>query len=141
LMETNEDYTRQHQDLRVENGIRYGDVIEGVDFPYAAKMTALNAAVLASLAWAPPAPDSVVITGAVQPSTRLRWRPVQAADLAGYRIYWREPTEPQWTRSRWVGNVTDFTLENVIIDNYFFGVAAVDHEGHESLVVFPMPGR
>jgi Zn-dependent M28 family amino/carboxypeptidase len=141
LMETNENYNRQHQDLRVENGIRYGDVIEGVDFPYAAKMTALNAAVLASLAWAPPAPDSVVITGAVQPSTTLRWRPVNAPDLAGYRVYWREPTEAQWTRSRWVGNVTQTTLENVIIDNYFFGVAAVDREGHESLVVFPTPGR
>jgi hypothetical protein len=141
LMETNENYNRQHQDLRVENGIRYGDVIEGVDFPYAAKMTALNAAVLASLAWAPPAPDSVVITGAVQPSTTLRWRPVAAPDLAGYRVYWREPTEAQWTRSRWVGNVTETTLENVIIDNYFFGVAAVDREGHESLVVFPTPGR
>jgi hypothetical protein len=141
LMETHEDYTRQHQDLRVENGIRYGDVIEGVDFPYAAKMTALNAAVLASLAWAPASPDSVTITGAVQPSTTLRWRPVSAPDLAGYRVYWREPTEPQWTRSRWVGNVTEVTLENVIIDNYFFGVAAVDREGHESLVVFPRPGR
>lgn len=141
LMETHEDYTRQHQDLRTENGIRYGDVIEGVDFPYAAKMTALNAAVLAALAWAPPAPDSVTVSGAVQPSTTLRWKAVDAPDLAGYRVYWREPTDPQWTRSRWVGNVTQKTLENVIIDNYFFGVAAVDREGHESLVVFPMPGR
>ena len=141
LMETNEHYDRQHQDLRTENGRRYGDVIEGVDFPYAAKMTALNAAVLAALAWAPPAPDSVRVSGAVQASTTLRWNAVQAPDLLGYRIYWREPTSATWQHSRWVGNVTQATLENIIIDNYFFAVAAVDREGHESLAVFPFPGR
>ena len=137
LMETHEDYTRQHQDLRTENGVRYGDVLEGVDFAYAASITALDAATLLSLAWAPPAPDSVRITGAVQASPTLRWKPVNAADLAGYRIYWRKPSEVNWTHSRFVGNVTQYTLENVIIDNYFFGVAAVDREGHESMVAFP----
>lgn len=141
LMETHENYNRQHQDLRTENGIAYGDVVEGVDFPYAAKMTALNAAVLASIAAAPAAPDSATITGAVSPHTTLRWKPVAAPDLAGYRVYWREPTAPQWQWSRWVGNVTEARLENIVIDNYFFGVAAVDREGHESLVVFPAPGR
>jgi hypothetical protein len=137
LMETHEDYTRQHQDLRTENGIRYGDVIEGVDFPYAASITALDAATLVSLAWAPPSPDSATIRGAVQASPTLRWRAVNAPDLAGYRIYWRRPSEVNWTRSRFVGNVTEYTLENVIIDDFFFGVAAVDREGHESLVAFP----
>ena len=137
LMETHEDYNRQHQDLRTENGIVYGDVIEGVDFEYAARMTALDAATLISLAWAPPAPDSVTIRGAVQPSPTLRWKAVDAPDLLGYRIYWRKPSEVNWTRSRFVGNVTEHTLENVIIDNYFFGVAAVDREGHESMVAFP----
>ncbi len=141
LMETHENYTRQHQDLRTENAVRYGDVIEGVDFEYAAAITALDAAVLASIAWAPPAPTEVWIAGAVQPSTTLRWGAVDARDLAGYRVYWRLPTEAAWTQSRWVGNVTEVTLENVIIDNYFFGVAAVDDSGHESLVVFPRPGR
>ena len=71
------------------------------------------------------------------PSTTLRWKAVSAPDLAGYRIYWRRPSEVNWTRSRFVGNVTEFTLENVIIDDFFFGVAAVDREGHESLVSFP----
>ena len=137
LMEAHEDYTRQHQDLRTENGIKYGDVIEGVDFQYAASITALDAATLVSLAWAPPAPDSVRISGAVQPSPTLRWKASPSADIAGYRIYWRKPSEVNWTRSRWVGNVTQYTLENVIIDNYFFGVAAVDREGHESMVAFP----
>jgi hypothetical protein len=137
LMEAHEDYTKQHQDLRTENGIAYGDVIEGVNFGYAAAMTALDAATLVSLAWAPPMPDSVTIRGAVQPSPTLRWKAVNAPDLAGYRIYWRKPSEVNWTRSRFVGNVTEHTLQNVIIDNYFFGVAAVDREGHESLVAFP----
>ncbi|HYJ79417.1 MAG TPA: M28 family metallopeptidase [Longimicrobiaceae bacterium] len=141
LTETWEDYTRQHQDLRVENGIRYGDVPDMVDFAYVAKVTGLNAASLASLAWAPPSPDSVTIAGGVSPSTRLRWRAVSAPDLAGYRVYWREPTAPQWQWSRWVGNVTDVTLENIVIDNFFFAVAAVDREGHESVPVFPLPGR
>jgi hypothetical protein len=137
LMEAHEDYTRQHQDLRTENGVAYGDVLEGVDFRYAASITALDAATLVSLAWAPPAPDSVTIRGAVEPSPTLRWKAVSAPDIAGYRVYWRKPSEVNWTHSRWVGNVTQYTVRNVIIDNYFFGVAAVDREGHESLVAFP----
>jgi hypothetical protein len=137
LMEAHEDYTRQHQDLRTEKGIKYGDVIEGVDFAYAASITALDAATLVSLAWAPAAPDSATIRGAVEPSPTLRWKPVAAPDLAGYRVYWRKPSEVNWTHSRFVGNVTEYTVENVIIDNYYFGVAAVDREGHESLVAFP----
>jgi hypothetical protein len=100
-------------------------------------MTALDAATLISLAWAPPTPDSVTIRGAVQPSPTLRWQASSAPDLLGYRIYWRKPSEVNWTRSRFVGNVTEYTLDHVIIDNYFFGVAAVDREGHESLVAFP----
>ena len=141
ITETFEDYTRQHQNVRVENGIRYGDTPDMVDYPYVAKMTSLNAASLAALAWAPAAPDSVTIAGGVSPNTVLRWKAVDAPDLAGYRVYWREPTEATWTRSRWVGNVTEATLQNVIIDNYFFGVVAVDREGHESIAVYPVPGR
>jgi Zn-dependent M28 family amino/carboxypeptidase len=141
LTEMYEDYTRQHQDLRVENGIAYGDVPDAVDYAYTAQITRVNVASLASLAWAPAAPDSVTIRGAVSANTTLRWRPVEAADLAGYRVYWREPTSATWDYSRWVGNVTEATLEGVIIDNYFFGVAAVDREGNESIVVYPVPGR
>jgi Zn-dependent M28 family amino/carboxypeptidase len=137
IMETNEQYQRQHQDLRTENGIEYGDVIEGVDFDFASRLTAVNASVLASLAWAPPAPENVAIGGAVRPSTSLRWDPVDHPDLAGYRIYWRDTTAPQWQHSRFVGDVTEYTLEGMVIDNYLYGVAAVSTGGHESLVVFP----
>jgi hypothetical protein len=140
VMETNENYTRQHQDLRVENGIHYGDVVEGVDFAYAAKLTALNAVSLAGMAWAPPPPAGVTIEGAVTADTTLKWqRPpaAQAPNLAGYRIYWRLTDAPQWTRSVYVGDVDAHTLKNVVIDNYFFGVAAVARDGSESPVVFP----
>lgn len=137
IMETNENYTRQHQDLRTEDGIKYGDVIEGVDFDYAAKLTAVNAINLAGLAWAPKAPTNVEIAGVVEPSTSLRWEQVEDDKLAGYKIYWRETTAPQWQYSKFVGNVSEYLLENVVIDNYLFGVAAVGKDGNESVVVFP----
>lgn len=141
IMETHENYTRQHQDLRVEDGIAYGDVLEGVNFDYAAKLTAVNAATMASLAWAPREPQEVGIRGAVRPSATLSWAKAKDKALAGYKIYWRDTTAPQWQHSRYVGNVTEFTLENVIIDNYLFGVSAVAKSGHESLVVFPSSRR
>ena len=137
IMETHENYTRQHQDLREEGGVNYGDVIEGVNFEYAAKLTGVNAATLAALAWAPPPPDSVQIQGAVRPSTTLSWKIVDSPTLAGYKVYWRETTAPQWNRWRFVGKVSEYTLENLVIDNYLFGVAAVGEDGNESVVVFP----
>ncbi len=137
IMETHENYNRQHQNLRTEDGIRYGDVVEGVDFDYAARLTAVNAAVLASLAWAPPAPRNVLIGGAVRPSTTLRWDPVDFPGLSGYKVYWRDTTAPQWEHSRFVGESTEVTLEGMVIDNYLFGVAAVAPDGSESLVSFP----
>jgi hypothetical protein len=137
IMETHEDYVRQHQDLRTEDGIEYGDVIEGVDFDYAARLTSVNAAVLASLAWAPPSPENVQIGGAVQPSTTLAWDAVEDPNLAGYKVYWRATTAPQWEQSRFIGKVTEYTLENLVIDNYLFGVAAVGRDGNESVVSFP----
>jgi len=137
IMETHENYNRQHQDIRREDGIEYGDVIEGVNFEYAARLTAVNAICLASLAWSPPAPDFVMIGGAVKASTTLRWDPVDNGSLLGYKVYWRDTTAPQWTDSRWVGHDTDVTLKNVIIDNYLFGVSSVSRNGNESVVVYP----
>ncbi len=137
IMETNENYTRQHQDLRIEDGIAYGDVIEGVSFDYAARLTALNVVSLAAMASAPAPPAAVEIEGAVQPSTTLRWQ--RSAGAAGYRVHWRLTTAPVWTRSRFVGDVGEATLENLVIDNYLFGVSAVSAAGFESPVVFPGP--
>ena len=137
IMETHENYNEQHQDVRTENGIKYGDVIESVNFDYASKLTAVNALTLASLASAPLAPKNVKIGGAVQPSTRLQWDAVEDDNLLGYKIYWRDTTSPQWQHSRFVGKVTDYTLKNIVIDNYLFGVASVSKNGAESLVQFP----
>lgn len=137
IMETHENYNRQHQDIRTENGIEYGDVIGGVDFDYAARITTVNAAVLASLAWAPPTPKNVRIGGAGQPSAVLAWDAIDDPNLAGFKVYWRDTTSPQWEHSRFVGNVTQHTFENVIIDNWLFGVAAVGKDGNESVVAFP----
>jgi Zn-dependent M28 family amino/carboxypeptidase len=137
IMETHENYYRQHQDVRVEDGHAYGDVIEGVNFDYAARLTAVNAITLAGLAWAPPQPQNVRIGGAVQPSTTLAWDAVDDPGLAGYKVYWRDTTAPQWQHSRFVGTVTEHTLDGIVIDNYLFGVAAVGRDGIESVVVFP----
>ncbi|MBQ4832484.1 M28 family metallopeptidase [Pseudoalteromonas sp. MMG010] len=137
IMETNENYNRQHQDLRTENGIEYGDTIAGVDFNYTAKLTSLNAVSLAAMAWAPAPPKNVKISGAVLPSTTLSWQAQNNENIAGYKIYWRYTSEPQWQYSRFVGSVNTATLENIVIDNYYFGVAAVNKQGIESPVVFP----
>ena len=137
IMEAHENYNRQHQDLRVENGINYGDVIEGVNFEYANKLTAVNAITLASLAWAPAEPKNVRIGGIVAPSTKLKWDKGTAKNVIGYKVYWRLTTSSQWEFSRFVGNVDQFELEGIVIDNYYFGVASVSNSGHESVVVFP----
>jgi len=137
IMETHENYNRQHQDIRVEDGIEYGDVVEWVDFDYVAKITSLNASVMASMAWAPPAPSNVTIGGSNRPSATLSWELSDNPNLAGYKVYWRDTTAPQWEHFRWAGKVDTLTLENVIIDNYLFGVAAVGRDGNESVIVFP----
>jgi len=137
IMEAHENYNRQHQDLREENGIKYGDVLEGVNFDYVAKLTAVNAITMAGLAWAPPPPKNLKIGGAVQPSTKFSWEKTDDTNLTGYKIYWRETTASQWQFFRFVGVTTEYTLEGIVIDNYLFGVAAVGNDGNESAVVFP----
>lgn len=135
IMEAHENYTQQHQDIRTENGIDYGDVLEHVNFGYARKLTAVNAINLASIAWAPPAPKEVKIGGIVEASAKFQWSKVDGAK--GYKIYWRDTTSPTWDHSRFVGDVDQFTLEGIVIDNFFFGIAAVGENGFESPVVFP----
>ncbi|MDP3405413.1 MAG: M20/M25/M40 family metallo-hydrolase [Brevundimonas sp.] len=137
ITEGSENYDRQHQDLRTENGVVYGDTIDGVDFDYLAQATRLNVATMAAMAKAPAPPTGVTIAGAVQPDTTLRWSPVPGA--AGYRVWWRSTTAPQWTHSRWAGDATELVLKGVIIDDFFFGVSSVSADGYESPVVFPGP--
>lgn len=137
IMETHENYNRQHQDIREENGIKYGDVINGVNFDYAAKLTRVNAITLAALAWAPERPKELQIGGMVSPDTHLRWKISDESWLLGYKIYWRETTAPQWQHSLYVGKVDHYTLKSIVIDNYLFGVAAVGKDGNESVVSFP----
>lgn len=135
IMEAHENYNQQHQDLRIENGINYGDRLEHVDMAYVKKLTAVNAINLAQLAEAPIAPITVAISGMVAPSTTLSWSAVDGA--VAYRAYWRDTTQPHWQYSRIVTEDTQVTLEGIVIDNFLFGVAAIGPNGHESLVQFP----
>ncbi len=138
VTEAVENYDRQHQDLRTENGKAYGDTIEGVDFAYLAQVTRLNVVAMASLASAPPPPSGVKIEGAVSPDTKVSWAPTPGA--AGHRVWWRVTTDPTWRLSRWVpGPAATATLKDVVIDDYFFGVSSVSADGWESPIVFPGP--
>lgn len=135
ITERQEHYDRQHQNVRVENGRRYGDTIDGVDFAYLAKVTRLNVATLAALATAPGVPRGVTIEGAVTPDTVLKWQAVPGA--ARYTVWWRHTTSPTWQFSRDAGAATTLTLKGIDIDSWFFGVAAVGADGASSPVVFP----
>ncbi len=137
ISEGAENYDRQHQDLRTENGVEYGDTIEGVDFDYLAQVARLNIATMAALASAPMVPADVTIEGAVKPDTTLRWSAVPGA--AGYRVWWRSTTAPQWTFNRSAGTATSLVLAGIPIDDYFFGVSAISDDGFESPVVYPGP--
>ena len=135
VTEAHENYTRQHQDLRTEKGIVYGDTIEGVDFGYLAKVTTLNALTMAAMASAPATPTDITIDGAVSSDTTVKWKPVQGA--TGYRVWWRDTLAPQWEHQRYVSDGNSVLLKNVVIDDWFFGVSAVSADGYESPVTFP----
>ncbi|MFG1945992.1 M28 family metallopeptidase [Nonomuraea sp. NPDC048826] len=138
--EVHEDYRHQHQDVRVEDGVRYGDLIEFVDVDYVAGVTRVNVAALAGLARAPGAPAGAGIrTARLTNDTDLRWDAGPEPDIAGYEVVWRDTTEPLWTHSRFVGKVTEYTVEGKSKDNYQFGVRAVDTAGHRSPVSHPLP--
>ena len=140
--EPREVFARQHQDVRVENGVQYGDLPEFVDAEYLAQVTRANAAALANLARAPAAPTGVQIEAvALTNDSTLRWQRGSEPDLAGYRIVWRATTSPFWEDSAWAGDVTRFTIEDVSKDNVIFGVQAVDLDGHVSPAVYPTPWR
>jgi Zn-dependent M28 family amino/carboxypeptidase len=140
--EPNENYHHQHQNVRVEDGVQYGDLPEFDDFAYIAQVARINAANLASLALAPARPKAVsIVTARLTNDTDLKWAANTEPDLMGYEIVWRDTTSPTWTNSRMVGNVTTYTANGMSKDNYFFGVRAVDKQGNRSPVSYPRPVR
>lgn len=141
LTEMNEDFTRQHQDIRTEKGIDYGDLPDFVDFNYVQKVARMNLSVLANLATAPGVPQNVVVlTSGLTNNTDLKWEaPKEGKKPAGYYIMMRETTSPFWEKKFFVTGTSaklDYSK-----DNYFFAVQSVDADGHESLPIYPKPGR
>ena len=140
LCEMNENYDHQHQNVRVEKVIQYGDLPEFVDYEYTRKIASVNLAVIANLAWAPAAPENVGIdTRELTNFTALEWNPPKGKLPAGYYILMRETDKPVWQKKFFVTD-TAATLP-YSKDNYFFAVESVDDKGHESLPVFPYPVR
>jgi hypothetical protein len=139
--EPRENFAHEHQDVRVENGQQFGDLVRFCDFGYIARVARVNAAALWSLAQAPSTPRAVVIdTTLLTNETTLRWEAGTETDLAGYEVLWRETTAPDWTHVIDVGNVTTTTID-LSKDNVFFGVRAVDRDGHRSPAAAPQPSR
>lgn len=137
-----ENWNHQHQDVRVENGIQYGDLPEFVDFGYVANVARVNMAALASLALGPSVPSAVEMeTRRLENDTTLRWKANPEPDVAGYRIVWRDTTAATWQHMKDVGNVTEATLKGISKDNCTFGVQAYDRDGNLSVVAYPTPAR
>jgi Zn-dependent M28 family amino/carboxypeptidase len=137
--EYREDYNHQHQNVRTENGIEYGDLPKFVNFDYVANVARLNAATLASLASAPSPPGQVrLLTKELENDSTLTWEASLGA--SGYEVLWRATSSPEWEQAKSAGNATRATLP-YSKDNVIFAVRAVDKEGHRSLPVVPMPER
>ncbi len=138
--EPNEDYRHQHQNVRMENGIQYGDLPQFDDFNYIANVARINAASLAMAALAPAGPKNVMIlTARLSNDTDLKWDANKEIDLAGYEIVWRDTTSPVWTHSKAIGKVTTYSMKGMSKDNFFFGVRSVDKEGNRSPATYPRP--
>jgi hypothetical protein len=140
ITEMNEDFDRQHQDVRKENGVDYGDLPDFVDYIYTQKVTRMNLASLANLALAPQEPLNVgIVTSGLTNKTVLKWESPLGEKPAGYYVVMRETTSPVWEKKFYVtGNTTSLNYSK---DNYYFGVQSVDADGHESLVVIPKSVR
>ena len=136
-----ENYDHQHQDIRIEDDVQYGDLGEYVDAEYLANVTRLNAAVLVYLTNSPSAPGNArVIIAELANDTTLRWDASPEPDVAGYEIVWRESTSWNWEHSQDVGKATEGTVP-LSKDNWLFGVRAYDHDGYRSVVSYPVPAK
>ena len=159
VTEADEDYTHQHQNVRTENGVFYGDTPEFVDFQYVANVARVNLIALASLAAAPASPKNVTMVNRLNNNTELKWNANSDTDIAGYEIVYRDTTAAEWTNSIPVPAVNpanalasassgtgiqaemNYVVKNMSKDNYFFGVRAVDRSGNRSPVSYPRPVR
>jgi peptidase M28-like protein len=140
MTEPNEDYRHEHQDVRVENGVQFGDLPQFDDFDYIANVARINLSALAALANGPAAPSGVKVEAStLTVDTTLEWQPNTEPDLKGYEIVYRETNAPYWQHTIPVGNVTSFTVKGITKDNFIFGVRAVDTDGNRSVVTFPVP--
>lgn len=138
--EPNENFDHEHQDIRVENGVQIGDLIQFMDFAFLSRVVKVNAAAMWSLAQGPGTPKNVgILTQALTNATDLVWTANPDPDIDGYEVVWRETTEADWTHVIPVGNVTSASFQHFSKDNVFFGVRAVDKDGHHSPVAFPVP--
>lgn len=136
--EPNEDYRHQHQDVRIEDGTVFGDLIRFVDFDYIARVAKVDGAALAGLASAPGSPSKVkILAKDLTYDTELDWSRNREPDLAGYEVVWRRTTAATWTNARRVGRRTHATLRNISKDDYVFGVRAIDSAGNRSPASFP----
>jgi len=130
-----ENYNEQHQDLRTANGIEYGDTVDKMDFPYLAKVTAINVAAIRRLASAPAAPNDVALQGALGSDTKVTWSAVPGA--AGYRVHWRRNDVQDWQQHRDLpASATETVLKDVIVDDNFVGVSALSASGAASIATF-----
>ena len=142
MTEPNEDFRHQHQNVREDNGVKYGDLPEYVDFAYTADVARANAAALAALALGPSAPQEVQMENLfLENNTTFRWKANPEPNVAGYRVLWRETTAPFWQKSEDFGNVTRATVIGVSKDNVVFGLQAIDKDGNASVATFPKPFR
>lgn len=140
VTEMNEDFNRQHQDVRTENGFKFGDLPEYVDYNYLQKVTRMNMSVMANLGLATQEPENVgIVTAGLTNKTQLKWEAPKGKSPYGYYVLMRETTSPFWERKFFVKE--NQTTLGYSKDNYYFGVQSVDESGHESLVVIPKPGR
>jgi len=139
--EFRENFNHQHQNVRTENGIEYGDLPKFVDYDYTANVARLNAATLSTLASAPAPPVDVrLLTKALQNDSTLEWKSSPGGLATGYEILWRDTTAPDWEHVQAVGDVTRATLPRSK-DNVIFAVRALDAKGHRSLAIVPQPER
>jgi Zn-dependent M28 family amino/carboxypeptidase len=140
ITEMNENYYHQHQDVRKENNIQYGDLPEFMDFEYLRKNTAMNLSCLANLAKAPAQPQDVsILTRRLTNYSNIRWKAPETGKVKGYYVLIRETSSPVWEKKIFTSN-TELDLP-YSKDNYFFGVQSVSEDGNESLPVIPLPGR